>query len=700
MSQGPLNQQFELERLYQLYLSGQISDMGNTSDLLQVARAIGPGMTFGEFSMVFGDIEQLQADQDEMNSEASRAWSGPIETIRGMLPRWMPGSEYQSRLWELPEYYRRSRGQGTVQFMPSRLRDGTPFALDSTDPAGTQERLRSLPYSDVRHDPRLRDAWHAAQTGKLEALLENNALWQSQTDPGVVSSVVPQLASSQRTGLTAPLRSLLEAHDEGSLQGYYDHYGRAYSQQQPTHSLYQMDAGALLRQFMAANRFAPEMVNGSASEMNFGGHTLRGLGEQSASERSEEAVRNWIAGMRDWHEQQTRQSLVDRQLMTLYESGSRQPPILTPISASDAVDAIVNRPAGAEVAPPPVLLPISQQTGTSALDAVQNALHGAGMVDPTPVVDGANAAISLGRAVTSGDSGQASGHLRNALSSLAGMLPYVGNLLQLGLGRTSGVAGESGIETADRQGVAAVPGGIANTGGAATPRQSLLGALFGGAAAAIGSTGGSGGGGGSIPPVTPPSGTPGDAGGNYNPGGTQPGVNATRGVADTLANIAGAFGAIGAVGYAAYTRVLRPVADWFVQLDANNRNTLDANRGLAQYNGVLAASYMQYDARNVRREIARGGELDDVLSDLAESQSDFADEMQRFTIPFEKAQLWLRDILTDVSVTILKGINDTAASIGQQLGLNWQTNEVEDKARSAFQHAMESRTRNLQNRRL
>lgn len=97
-----------------------------------------------------------------------------------------------------------------------------------------------------------------------------------------------------------------------------------------------------------------------------------------------------------------------------------------------AMDAANDNPA-----PPP-----GTGTGTGAPDPVQlgldlgqMALDITGIVDPTPISDGLNAAISVGRSigsVFSGEWGDAGGHLANAGISAAGIAVGVGDLAKLG----------------------------------------------------------------------------------------------------------------------------------------------------------------------------------------------------------------------------------------------------------------------------
>lgn len=74
-------------------------------------------------------------------------------------------------------------------------------------------------------------------------------------------------------------------------------------------------------------------------------------------------------------------------------------------------------------------------TAQLVLDLGQMALDITGIVDPTPISDGSNAVISIGRSigsVFSGDWGDAGGHLLNAGISAVGIVPALGDVAKAG----------------------------------------------------------------------------------------------------------------------------------------------------------------------------------------------------------------------------------------------------------------------------
>lgn len=74
-------------------------------------------------------------------------------------------------------------------------------------------------------------------------------------------------------------------------------------------------------------------------------------------------------------------------------------------------------------------------TATLIADLTQMTLDLTGIVDPTPISDGSNAVISVGRsigALFSGDLGGAGGHLANGAISVVGFIPGLGDLAKAG----------------------------------------------------------------------------------------------------------------------------------------------------------------------------------------------------------------------------------------------------------------------------
>lgn len=103
--------------------------------------------------------------------------------------------------------------------------------------------------------------------------------------------------------------------------------------------------------------------------------------------------------------------------------------MMTPVERGQfaaALDGANDNPAPGQQAPDPVQL---------GLDLAQMALDITGIVDPTPVSDGGNAIVSVGRALGSlfsGDWSDAGGHALNAGISAIGIVPALGDLAKAG----------------------------------------------------------------------------------------------------------------------------------------------------------------------------------------------------------------------------------------------------------------------------
>jgi hypothetical protein len=108
--------------------------------------------------------------------------------------------------------------------------------------------------------------------------------------------------------------------------------------------------------------------------------------------------------------------------------------LMTPVERGQfaaAVDA-ANDNVGTAPSPAPAAGPDPVQLG---LDLGQMALDITGIVDPTPISDGSNAVISVGRSIGSlfsGDFGDAGGHLLNAGISAVAIVPALGDVAKAG----------------------------------------------------------------------------------------------------------------------------------------------------------------------------------------------------------------------------------------------------------------------------
>ena len=101
------------------------------------------------------------------------------------------------------------------------------------------------------------------------------------------------------------------------------------------------------------------------------------------------------------------------------------------LAQAQAVAPPITAPAN-DTAPPAEPAP---STATLIADLTQMGLDLAGIVDPTPISDGSNALISVGRSIGAlfgGNGREALGHLGNGALSAVGIIPYLGDAAKLG----------------------------------------------------------------------------------------------------------------------------------------------------------------------------------------------------------------------------------------------------------------------------
>ncbi|MGN6136530.1 MAG: hypothetical protein ACTHOU_18760 [Aureliella sp.] len=106
------------------YYRGSVTLGGSQSDLLQVARAVGPGMSQSEFGELAKQVEQLRAKRDQMGNKA-----------------------YQAALWALPEKVASDR-KAPIQFQPVRDPKGKP--VESGEPVLGAGPIKNLGQSEFK----------------------------------------------------------------------------------------------------------------------------------------------------------------------------------------------------------------------------------------------------------------------------------------------------------------------------------------------------------------------------------------------------------------------------------------------------------------------------------------------------------------------------------------------------------------------
>ena len=249
----------------------------------------------------------------------------------------------------------------------------------------------------------------------------------------------------------------------------------------------------------------------------------------------------------------------------------------------------------------------------SLTDSMQLAGDVAGVFDPTPLVDGANAIFSLFRAYKDPD--RRGEHLTNAAISGIGMIPLIGDsakLLKLGkVGRTL-----NGLKSAEHlQKLAPFLGGNRQV----TDILDVLGNREGG--------------GFDLPSIGSGSGGGDDGGGINLPGLADGGPPGPLGMMKTgfswLLSSLGKIAAKGLMVVGAFVGVFESVTRF-------NKGLLAVNSYLGELNGEIAAANARREVAGISRDVETGEYLADSFSEAAEADIYADDVRARFTRPITK----------------------------------------------------------------
>jgi hypothetical protein len=291
---------------------------------------------------------------------------------------------------------------------------------------------------------------------------------------------------------------------------------------------------------------------------------------------------------------------------------------------------------------------ISEQApgGSSGLmDKLQLGLDAVGVADPTPIADGANAAISLFRGMIT-DPKRRGFHLKNAAISVAGAaLPYVGDLAK---------AGKLGKLASGSYGAKALGAAETAVGNAKRKRSATAETALDAQAANSGAGGGSN---------LPPANSPGQAGGN-----TDELADSTEKLTEGFGGLLKKLGPFGdVVGTASMAmgafaaRAIRYTTDF----GKENDQVLDGLRPLSKMNANVASSFAQADLREFQREIKRSAEIAPQVSQVNSSQSDLKDVQSQFSVPLEKLALEIRGLKAGIVSGIANGMNELTGASGK-----------------------------------
>ena len=383
----------------------------------------------------------------------------------------------------------------------------------------------------------------------------------------------------------------------------------------------------------------------------------------------------------------------------------------------DDVGAVQN-----ESEPLPTDLTSGPSRASTAIDVFQLGLDAIGVVEPTPIADGANAAISLFRGFIS-DPSRRQEHLQNAGISAAGIIPYVGDVAKLAKGSRAAktVQRAAAFQAAGKSANPKNPKAkgahpweskslnefidVAKSGanvpvGDAKPDLSAIlkkGASpqdaartfmdsYGGFSGTTGNldvfkaaeamdamrqqarridpaTLASAGGIGGSPPAGPPPTRPGDP--ERDPREIDRRIDGQKKLTDLnndftekLTDTVLALGAFGSALVAGVAVVQKVIGI--------NQGYVDSNRYLETYDGGVAASYAVHEVEEMRRNIRKGRKLREAIKKSTEANSRMADVRERFTTPAQEIGMNLSSAGTNVTADVIK-VSDNLQGLSSKL---------------------------------
>lgn len=637
----------ELERLYLLYKSGNnsepdrsrpVSERQFTGDVLQIANATGPDLSEEDFAFIVLQIEALSRMRDNREPDSPSHLK-------------LTGAQFQEKLWELPEYMQ----ERSKPFKPKR--DSQNMPVERSSKRGGQSSSAST-----------------ASGTKVEAVAAPPVPAPPIVNPAEVRKALAKDAEESANDLPYP-----DEPKPGMIRVY--HTGSA------------GDGSAMDKRWVTTT----ESYNYRPDKPMF----YLDLPD------SDPRVNN-----PDWPDQGVKQGFNFNFELEPHEAAKLKPmsrarpkkPTLEDAQADskawaanakkDLLESVFGKkeqqadPSPAESA---VGGATSQTANSSSLvDKLQNVLDAVGVVDPTPITDGVNMAISLGRAIT--DPGRAGTHLVNAATSAVSMVPYVGDLAKLGKFGARAASKEAGAaaKTATHGGTSSTMAGLAGTAAQM---------------ATVGGSGGAGsGGGGASPPGPPIDGSDGGGGGGGSvpTGGSIDWGNAARWAGIGVAIYAGfkmamqqgrdLIGLLKPDGYTgnsfdsfkassdrfdktvdatmplmkytpfeqmrrAAVDVMKRVVDWLKSVEQEGDKMINANRKLAEYSGQVAVSFNQLDIDRIKRDISKADTMGGDFKNLSAAQSRFEAAKQDLFQPFERLQVTVQTGLLNLGTGLIKVID-------------------------------------------
>lgn len=729
------------ERLYLLYQSGADADPSGdlpnlvwrrNTDILQVAKAVGEDLTQEEFEWVSDQVRQL---------EAARA--NIVDADDNVIKRGITKRDYNERIWEIPDSF----SQWKKPFEPNRTEDNEPIeeAESSRKPFETEKDALGS----------------AAQMAAIATIAINpEAILKSIADSAFDTAAASQAIAPKPknpTSLASLAAAIFQRPNEDRFLPLKPNNKPGMSQERAT----PVQSPPVQNEGKAEKAIQPQPVA-----------TQKPPIEPRSESKQTETVRERVVPVEAPPVQDSTPLRVPQMQPATAKEPERPaiPPVLPvapTIAAHHTIRAEAAQPASQRI--PPVLPKVTrerppiepteerkavveearqeapqvaagqeseQPASSGAMDKIQAFLDIAGVVDPTPIADGANTVISLMRAV--GDPKNAGTHLTNAATSAVSVIPYVGDIAKAFKYGGKAVDATKAASTAGKaagNGGGGIAGAIQTAIGFAGQFGGLGGGgnAGGGAGGNAGSGGGSGGAGGGSGGGT--AGGPGGGGFSWGNGAMwlAAGAFLAGSFRDTLHKF-GLFKELvttpvkytgdafdsgkAAIGNARKIDQLAtpfplnytPMAwlkkkifgfaekfvGWLQEVEQAGQKMLEHNRRLADYNGTIANAFTQLDVDRMKRDILRGKATAGDVKGLSEAQSDFEAAKQDLFMPLERLQMNFQTGLTNLGTGLMKLI-DRVEPITE--GVNWWLGQAKnDSARSSLEAAIQDHEKRIPDR--
>ena len=163
------------QRLYSIYKTGSQLDGRTSSNLLTIALDIGDDLTEAEFASIASEVDRIEKQFGEK-------------------------TQIRERMAAMRAFRDESVKNRNVSFCPARTKDNQPvFDAPGQDVDALADRLKGLSLEEVSHNSKLRNAWHAAQSGTLADFVSS-----SQTGSESTSTVQDLLSAFSSPSVTIP----------------------------------------------------------------------------------------------------------------------------------------------------------------------------------------------------------------------------------------------------------------------------------------------------------------------------------------------------------------------------------------------------------------------------------------------------------------------------------------------------------------